>query len=392
MDKPGGEFIDTFLAKPVSPSHLFDAVMEAFSVATEGSRRKKAGREFDLETLRPVQGAHILLVEDNEINQQVANEILQQAGFYVDIANHGQEALDRLETRAYDCVLMDVQMPVMDGFTATGKIREQERYAELPVLAMTANATVEDRDKSLAAGMNEHIAKPINPQLLFEALLRWIPHAERELPKGFEASSSIDDGQQIPELAGIDTAAGVARLGGNVGAYRKLLLKFAENQGTAIDQIREAVEAGVGDVAIRAAHTLKGVSGSIGATAVQQAAAKLEAALKDAPKSLSDDLLAEVEAALLSILEPIHSMLAADTGSVETQAGELPADLGEQLQGLGNLLAEYDTEAGEELDRILKQVYGTELHNELCALRSLLEQYDFEGAADALAPILEMHS
>jgi PAS domain S-box-containing protein len=164
MDKPGGEFIDQFLPKPVSPSHLFDAVMVAFGVATEGDRRKKAGREFDLQTLRPVQGAHILLVEDNEINQQVASEILEQAGFFVDIANHGQEALARLETDDYDCVLMDVQMPVMDGFTATGKIREQECYTDLPVLAMTANATVEDRNKSLAAGMNEHIAKPINPQ------------------------------------------------------------------------------------------------------------------------------------------------------------------------------------------------------------------------------------
>jgi CheY-like chemotaxis protein len=119
MDKPGGEFIDQFLPKPVSPSHLFDAVMVAFGVATEGDRRKKAGREFDLQTLRPVQGAHILLVEDNEINQQVASEILEQAGFFVDIANHGQEALARLETDDYDCVLMDVQMPVMDGFTAT---------------------------------------------------------------------------------------------------------------------------------------------------------------------------------------------------------------------------------------------------------------------------------
>ncbi len=140
MDKPGGEFIDQFLSKPVSPSHLFDAVMIAFGVATEGVKRKLGSQQFDMETLKPVQGAEILLVEDNEINQQVASEILEQAGFYVDIANHGQEALDMLEGKAYDCVLMDVQMPVMDGYTATGKIRENPRFSDLPVLAMTAFA------------------------------------------------------------------------------------------------------------------------------------------------------------------------------------------------------------------------------------------------------------
>ena len=145
MERPGGEFIDQFLTKPVSPSHLFDAIMVAFGVQTGGRRKTSKGREFDLTSLRPVQGARILLVEDNEINQQVASEILEQAGFMVDIANHGQEALDQLEQRDYDCVLMDVQMPVMDGYTATRMIRDQERLCNLPVLAMTANATVEDQ-------------------------------------------------------------------------------------------------------------------------------------------------------------------------------------------------------------------------------------------------------
>jgi polar amino acid transport system substrate-binding protein len=387
MDKPGGEFIDQFLAKPVSPSHLFDAVMVAFGVATEGGRRKKAGREFDLETLRPVQGSHILLVEDNEINQQVASEILEQAGFFVDIANHGQEALDRLESHAFDCVLMDVQMPVMDGFTATGKIREQERYADLPVLAMTANATVEDRDKSLAAGMNEHIAKPINPQLLFEALLRWIPHAERELP---EVSDIEHSSESIPEIPGLDAAGGIQRIGGNVGAYRKLLAKFAENQADALEKLREALDDGDQELSVRIAHTLKGVSGSIGADALHKAAAELESALKQATESLPEDLLAQAETALTAILLPIQALVTDGEGSSATP-GELPDDLGEQLQALGDLLDEYDTEAGDKLDSLLQKIKGTELHRELNGIRSLLDQYDFEGAAEALYPILERH-
>ena len=177
-DKPGAQYVDKFLTKPVSPSHLFDEIMHAFGHAeVQTSRRKMStGRGFDQELLKPVQGAEILLVEDNEINQQVAQEILEQAKFRVEIANHGQEAIDRLALKRYDCVLMDVQMPVMDGFTATSLLREDPQFEDLPILAMTANATVEDRKRCLEAGMNEHIPKPINPGVLFEALLKWIPH------------------------------------------------------------------------------------------------------------------------------------------------------------------------------------------------------------------------
>ena len=388
MDKPGGEFIDQFLPKPVSPSHLFDAVMVAFGVATEGDRRKKAGREFDLQTLRPVQGAHILLVEDNEINQQVASEILEQAGFFVDIANHGQEALARLETDDYDCVLMDVQMPVMDGFTATGRIREQECYTDLPVLAMTANATVEDRNKSLAAGMNEHIAKPINPQLLFAALLRWIPHAERELPKGFEASSNIDDDQEIPELAGIDTAAGVARLGGNVVSYLRLLDKFADNQADAADQIRKAHDAGNREEAIRAAHTLKGVSGSIGATALQEVAQQLETTLKAGEDGSLEVLCAQAELELARVVGLIDS-LQARPAATSGKHGALPADFDEQLKSLLALLEDYDSAAEDKLFDILEQVRGSEAEDTLKALQKPIGQYDLEAAAEALKPIIE---
>jgi polar amino acid transport system substrate-binding protein len=362
--------------------------MVAFGVATEGDRRKKAGREFDLQTLRPVQGAYILLVEDNEINQQVASEILEQAGFFVDIANHGQEALDRLETKAYDCVLMDVQMPVMDGFTATGKIREQKDYADLPVLAMTANATVEDRDKSLAAGMNEHIAKPINPQILFEALLRWIPHAERELPKGFEASSNIDDDQEIPELAGIDTAAGVARLGGNVGSYLRLLDKFADNQADAVDQIRKESKAGDHEGAIRAAHTLKGVGGSIGATALQEVAQQLETTLKDGEDGPLETLCAQAELELARVVGLIGNLQAGPAAS-SGQPGALPTDFDEQLKSLLALLEDYDSAAEDKLFDILEQVRGSEAEDTLKALQKPIGQYDLEAAAEALKPIIE---
>jgi PAS domain S-box-containing protein len=388
MEKPGGEFIDQFLAKPVSPSHLFDAIMAAFGATTESSRKSRPGRGFDVETLRPVQGASILLVEDNEINQQVASEILEQAGFNVDVANHGQEALDRLEAHAYDCVLMDIQMPVMDGFTATNRIREQERFAELPVLAMTANATVEDRQKSLAAGMNEHIAKPINPDLLFEALLRWIPHAERELPQAFEASSGIDDDFAIPEMAGIDTADGVARLGGNVGSYLKLLRKFRDNQADSVDRIRQEHGAGNFGEAARVAHTLKGVSGSIGATALQEMAMRLEVILKEGEDDRLDALCDQVQLELTRVADLIEG-LQPEHAVPSGKPGTLPADFDEQLKSLMELLQEYDSAAEDKLLHILEQVRGSEIEGTLKALQKPIGQYDLEAAAEALRPIID---
>ena len=184
-EKPGAEHIDHFLAKPVSPSHLFDAIMQVFGHDMAGTMRNRRSRgTIDLAAMKPVQGARILLVEDNEINQQVAQELLEQARFVVEIANHGQQALDMLEQYDYDCVLMDIQMPVMDGYTATGKIREDRRFDKLPVLAMTANATVEDRERSLSSGMNAHLNKPIDPKELYSALLSWIEPGEREVPEG----------------------------------------------------------------------------------------------------------------------------------------------------------------------------------------------------------------
>jgi HPt (histidine-containing phosphotransfer) domain-containing protein len=199
-------------------------------------------------------------------------------------------------------------------------------------------------------------------------------------------------GEALPEIPGIDTFTGVERIGGNVAAYRRLLAKFAENQADAVQIIRAALAASDHELSVRTAHTLKGVSGSIGANAVQQAAAKLESALKEDPDDLPEHLLAEVEAALLSVLEPIHSMLAADTESAGTQPGELPADLGEQLEALNNLLDEYDTEAGDRLDSLLEQLKGTALYDELSNIRLRLDQYDFEGAVEALAPLLEQHA
>jgi len=387
--KPGGEYIDQFLSKPVSPSHLFDAVMAAFGVATTTTRRKLGGQQFDMATLRPVQGAHILLVEDNEINQQVASEILEQAGFYVDIANHGREALDMLDSKAYECVLMDVQMPIMDGFTATAKIRENDKYKDLPILAMTANATMEDRDRSLAAGMNEHIAKPIRPQVLFEALLTWIPHGERALPEALSEESPAQDEISLPEMPGIDIQGGLERTGGSTKSYVRLLQKFADNQANVISEIEEALASGQHELAVRLAHTLKGVSGSVGAIELFNSAAKLETAIKEQADSGVEGLLAQNGAELRRVIELIESITTRGQSSPSTEDKSLPENLEQKLQLLLDQLEEYDSAAEDTFFDILETVDGHLVHEMLLAIKKHITKYDFETAASELQSLIE---
>jgi signal transduction histidine kinase/DNA-binding response OmpR family regulator/HPt (histidine-containing phosphotransfer) domain-containing protein len=394
-DRPGGESIDQFLSKPVSSSVLFDAVMKVLGVETGGSSgSKKTSGTLGMAELQPIRGARLLLVEDNEINQQVAQELLEQAGFLVDIANHGQEALDMLEARAYDCVLMDVQMPVMDGFAATGRIREQPRFQDLPVLAMTANATVEDREKALKAGMNDHIAKPINPGALFSALLRWVEHKERDL-SGLLALEEINGtglDAVLPDLPGINTVLGVERVGRNIKFYRKLLLTFVENNAETIHEIRTAFSAREGETALRLAHTLKGVAGNIGAEALQRSAAELEAALQQSPDELPALLINQNEEELSRVLAAIGSLSGGEEPATEAVSGHIPHDIGEQLRDLLDKLEDSDTEAEDVLENILVQVHGTPVTPMLEGLEQRIGQYEFDEAAEQVLEVMSRFS
>ena len=390
MEKPGAEHINAFLAKPVSPSHLFDAVMEVFGHEAGTIRSRRSRSEFNMDNLAPVQGARILLVEDNEINQQVARELLEQARFRVDVANHGEEALHRLEENDYDCVLMDIQMPVMDGYTATAKIRDQERFRDLPVLAMTANAAVEDQERSLASGMNAHLNKPIDPTALYSALLQWVKHGERSLPDRPLDRDPEDVGDsRLPEIPGMDTSAGLERIGGSVKAYRKLLQKFVENQAGAIHEIRTARAVGDNDSAVRFAHTLKGVGGSIGAIGLQRLGADLEQTLKENTVADIESLLADTSAELESVLAAIREALGLDGGTIKAEAGEMPANYNERLRELAGQIEGYDGEASDTLDALITEVGDQEVSAWLGSLAKLLGDYDYDGALAAIKEIME---
>ncbi|RDH83418.1 MAG: hypothetical protein DIZ77_04750 [endosymbiont of Seepiophila jonesi] len=256
-------------------------------------------------------GAKILLVEDNEINQELMLELLAANEILVETAKDGQEALDLLDREDFDGVLMDSQMPVMDGYEATRHIREQDKYNNLPILALTANAMKGDREKVLAASMNDHIPKPINPGAMFITIAKWISPAgaaneEAIQPPPVEGSAKETDG--LPDLPGIDTKAGLAIVRGKLALYRKLLSKFQDSERDFEQHFRAALADDKDpQAATRTAHSLKGVAGTIGARGVQEAAHSLEIACSEGTETI-DELLSAVVAELQPVIAGLEEL------------------------------------------------------------------------------------
>lgn len=277
--------LDGFLVKPVTPSSLLNAIMEAFGKGARQKIRTAVKSGTDSELSEEIQGANILLVEDNKINQEVASEVLEQAGLVVTIVNNGQEALDALETNDYDCVLMDLQMPVMDGYEATRNIRKNTQFKALPVIAMTANAMSGDKEKCLDAGMNDHVAKPIDTHQLFSALNRWIkPTKNRPLKKKVKSSQSAaspSSNESIPDLPGINVEKGLSILGGNIQLYRKLLLRLQEDFSDSAQKIKDHLDNNNAEEAEIVVHTVKGVAANLGAQELSEVGAILEDSIRN---------------------------------------------------------------------------------------------------------------
>ncbi len=269
--------LDGYLIKPLTKSMVFDMLVNIF--AAEGDAAPAAERAAETMSLR---GARILLAEDNEINQQIAVELLEGAGATVRVASNGRLAVEMLFSGTpadVDVVLMDLQMPEMDGHQATARIRADQRFASMPIIAMTAHATMEERHRCLESGMNDHISKPINPDQLFETVARFFrPSGESAIA----LQQVMDPGHEvIPSIACLDTKDGLSRVAGNQKLYLKILRKFVEQQGAAVSEVAQAIAQGDRELAERIAHTLKGVAGNIGARSLYKAAGHLEKRIHD---------------------------------------------------------------------------------------------------------------
>jgi len=301
--------IEDVLIKPVTASVLFDSVVRLLGDSVEGARIAGDAPSDTVEQLATIKGARILLVEDNELNQEVATELLRDVGFIVELAENGQVALDKVRTAQYDIVLMDMQMPVMDGVTATQEIRKDARFIDLPVVAMTANAMQGDRERCMAAGMNDHVAKPIEPEDLWKALLKWIKPRNPATAGKSRSTASLDDG--LPSaIEGLDIANGMRRVLGKKPLYLWMLRKFVAGQKTVSEEILKALEEDDWGTAERLAHTLKGVSGNIGAVGVQLLATKVESSIKKRqPRRMINDEMSDLKKPLAKLISQLEQQL-----------------------------------------------------------------------------------
>lgn len=373
------------LTKPLSVSSMLDAALKALGYE-EQHRPIRVG-SLGLELVADIRGAKILLVEDNEINQQVARELLEMAGLSVTIAHNGQEAMDCIHQNAFDCVLMDIQMPVMDGFDATRAIRKEDRFADLPILAMTANAMVKDLEKCHSVGMNDHISKPINPMDMFKVIARWTKPSERKIiTKPLDILSMENDPETL-DLPGFDVPNALARAGGTIQSYRKILAKVLDSQANTLDVIWESLETGDRDVAVRLAHTLKGVAGTIGAVKLQAIAGDLEVELEngETPKPLLEQTRRELEHALSTIAKVVKT----NANTPQDIGEKTDIDIAAALKDLAEKIEGYDSTAEESVEAILDHAIDKELRRALGVLKTHLSQYDFETASEHLNTLLE---
>jgi len=377
---------EAVISKPVHQSELFETIIDLFGEG--GARRSQVALDAN-------RGARILLVEDNEINQQVATELLENAGLVVTVANNGKEAVQAVTESDYDLVLMDLQMPVMGGLEAAGKIRNNPRFKKLPIIAMTAHAMSEDRKKSLKAGMNDHVTKPIDPDHLYSVLIEWIDPGECKIPTPHTPKPvEKDAGQDTPplsDLPGISVSSGLAKVGGNREFYRNLLMKFRKSYVNVSNEIKNAIRETDKELAQRLAHTIKGLAGTIGAEGLFRAAGDLETAFIKGKADEPESLLNNFEMSLNEVIASIGSLDVHRAGMApEDETGSDPSTpidvvkVEPILAELAELIEDDITEAWKRMASLKRLLTTSSVGHELKKIEDSMREYDTDTALESL--------
>jgi two-component system sensor histidine kinase/response regulator len=389
--------IEQVLSKPVNESTLHDAIVEALlgreALATRRQWRMDQDARADLAAL---QGARLLLVDDSPLNLQVALGFLEDAQVKVDVAVNGREAVEKVRSQPYDLVLMDVQMPEMDGITATKLLRGDPRFADLPIIAMTAHAMGGDRELSAAAGMNDHVTKPIDPDELWSAVSRALrqrplqAHAAPTPPTSVAPTAALPDDPDLQRLAqqGLDVQTGLRHHLNRVGFYRNVLRSFQSEYANAPQRMREQLAQGRREDLFRMAHTLRSAVASIGAHELVEPAQQLETAAR-----LRQPESAQLEA----LLDPLERMLALlATLPPEQAAPPVTAESADQarqlLRRLDQLLTEGDADALDVAQALRRTLAGGGHARHVDQLASQVEDLEYDAArasAQALERALE---
>ncbi len=396
--------VQHFLPKPVLPESLRDLIKWLVNDETDTQPDT-----HDIPVAQDLTGLRVLLVEDNPINQQVAVELLQARGVEVDVANNGQEGIDKInasEPGHYRLVLMDLQMPVMDGYEATRLLRLDERHLDLPIVAMTAHAMPDERQRCQILGMNGHISKPIDPEALYEMLASYLASNHAEVRPGPVTASSarvepalVDARADFPQAPGLDIAVGLRHAGANTRLYSDLLRRFMRDFSDICPQILRMIDAGDRAGAARAVHTLGGLCATLGLSRVHEHVVSLDAALQHSSradetlwlectgaelKQLFDTLREKLPAA--AVLEDGSDGLSIDLAKIGFDKPKLSKDV-VWLSQLCAMLSQGDNEARTLWRTQKSALAGTLSAKAIEDISSAIEDFDFDHALDMLRPI-----
>ncbi len=387
---PHSSHIDIFLDKPL----IAKTVCQAIKLALENDTCEQViGVEIPDQlylSAQRVAGANILLVEDNEINRELMINLLANYEISTTIAHHGAEALAALHNAEFDGVLMDCHMPVMDGYQATRKIRQQAKYSQLPIIAITASAMAGDKEKVLQAGMNDHVAKPINASQLFETMAKWITPAQPKALTLKKPQAQSPGLQQTNNTiaAPIDVQKGLEISLGSTELYHDLLGRFLRNETDFANVFKQHLANNDHQTGKLAAHSLRGSAANIGANTLANIAKQLELACdKNFDQATTAPLLSAINNAMEEVKIHIQSMNLPNKASVETHLDE-DFDIASECAQLKELLANSDTEAIDQAQQLKAGLENAFSVEQTEPLFTALEQYDFDAALEHLAPLI----
>ena len=368
------------LLKPVSASTVLDAIISVMPDA-DLSRMPTPTPETGKSRL---DGVRVLVVEDNDINQLCARELLEQAGAVVLIAENGLEAVELLEKESVDCVLMDVQMPVLDGYSATRQLRRSEKFNNLPIIAMTANAMSGDRERALESGMNDYVSKPVEPDEMRQVVYRWTVGGSEagEPPRVLEPEK--------PATIALDLDAALRRASGNMALLIKMMQRFQADAPNFSRNFEEMQVAGDTEGVVRVAHSLKGIAGTIGLLELQNAAGKLESAVRDegSEEAVRENFTNTLQA-LEQALHLIDQVINNPSSPIESDKVDDPTEVLSRLKMVRMLVADADTDAA----RHCRELSGVLPRDHAALIKKLLEQtesYDFPKALATVDRLIDL--
>ncbi len=374
--------LDGFLLKPVNPSLLIDTLARALT--GQGTREEPAPPlvDWDPVRLRPIAGAKVLIVEDNPLNVQVLRELLERGELRVAVAGSGPEALALADREPFELILMDIQMPGMDGYETTRQLRQSTRCAAVPIVATTAHAMASERQRCLDAGMNDHLPKPIEPARLMATLIEWIP-ARTEQVAPAQPAPIAEVPSELASLAGFDVQAGLRRVAGNVRLYRELLAGFGRDYREAAVTLEQALAEGRTREAEQSAHALQGAAANLGGEGIARAARELAGQLGAGGQASVEPVLADLARELTAACGAIDALRLAVEGSEADRAAPMALDLESLLPRLreqARLLHGGHYGASRLTPAIRSALDGQVPPGDLLAYEQHMQAFDYEAA------------